>query len=327
MSESRYFNENDCSAWLYQSLSLYNNAMRKRFYPLEMRDKKNTMMYLDQSDVITPEATLATSMVLMMMFVAQTLHQKQRFGYAHLILGTWMLLQIPPVVSFMQLPSEMNYSTKQKYDVWSYISIHLLIEQMITLTMVMLLWLTIGRLKRVEVQVVSDDQETTYGIFKKLRFLRIYQWLFILMLPCFQVPMSIHGYFEMQYYQLNKNYEPQNYEESIVRLAELVDWIVIFLFVSICINLAIQLSNFIKLLHFLVSSIWIRLVLYTSLVVFVGLYIHEVALTLFYNWGMPAFEMTQQSYDFALKKYINKSTRCTVFFDKDIYYESLERNL
>ena len=42
-------------------------------------------------------------------------------------------------------------------DVWSFISIHLLIEQMITMTMVMLLWLTIGRLKRVEVQVVSDD--------------------------------------------------------------------------------------------------------------------------------------------------------------------------
>ena len=146
------------------------------------------------------------------------------------------------------------------------------------------------------------------------------------MLPCFQVPMSIHGYFEMEYYQTNKNSDPQNYEESKVRLAELVDWIVIFLLVSISINLAIQLSNFIKLLHFLVSSICIRLALYTSLVVFVGLYIHEVALTLFYNWGMPAFEMTQQSYDFALRKYINYSTRCSVFFDDDIYEESKARN-
>ena len=73
MSEPKYFNEHDCSAWLHQSLSLYNNAMRKRFYPLEMRDKTTRMMYLNWNDLIAPVITLTTSIILMIMFVAQTL--------------------------------------------------------------------------------------------------------------------------------------------------------------------------------------------------------------------------------------------------------------
>lgn len=88
---------------------------------------------------------------------------------------------------------------------------------------------------------------------------------------------------------MNKNYDPQIYEESKVRMAVLVDCIVIILLVAIFFNLMIQLSNFVKLLRFLVSSIHMRIVLYGTLVVFILLYIHDVALTLFYNWGMPAF--------------------------------------
>lgn len=43
-----------------------------------------------------------------------------------------------------------------------------MVDQLSTLALSALLWLAIGRLKRAEVQVVQDDQETTFGMFKKL---------------------------------------------------------------------------------------------------------------------------------------------------------------
>lgn len=45
--------------------------------------------------------------------------------------------------------------------------------------MVSLIWFFVIRLKRVEVQVVNDERETTYNIFKKLRTITLYNTIFI----------------------------------------------------------------------------------------------------------------------------------------------------
>ena len=69
--------------------------------------------------------------------------------------------------------------------VLSYQPMHVFLDQIVTLALVILLWLTMGRFKRVEVQVVQDERETTYGIFKKLQVLSVCKIIFILAILCF----------------------------------------------------------------------------------------------------------------------------------------------
>ena len=59
---------------------------------------------------------------------------------------------------------------------------------MSTVLLTILLWVTIGRFKRVEVQVVQDDQETTFGIFKKIRILKFNQVAFLATVLSFLIP-------------------------------------------------------------------------------------------------------------------------------------------
>ena len=49
-------------------------------------------------------------------------------------------------------------------------------------TLGILIWLMVRAVKRAEVQVVQDDQETTYAIFKKLSFLDKYFYFVIAVL-------------------------------------------------------------------------------------------------------------------------------------------------
>ena len=62
---------------------------------------------------------------------------------------------------------------------------------MSTVLLTILLWVTIGRFKRVEVQVVQDDQETTFGIFKKIRILKLNQFAFLVTVLSFLIPSGL----------------------------------------------------------------------------------------------------------------------------------------
>ena len=61
-------------------------------------------------------------------------------------------------------------------------------DQISTVLLTILLWVTIGRFKRVEVQVAQDDQETTFGIFKKIRILKFNQVAFLVTVLSFLIP-------------------------------------------------------------------------------------------------------------------------------------------
>ena len=63
-----------------------------------------------------------------------------------------------------------------------------LVDKIATVLLLTLLWVMIGRFKRVEVQVVQNDQETTYGIFKKLRLLQFNQIAFLIIVLSFLIP-------------------------------------------------------------------------------------------------------------------------------------------
>ena len=62
---------------------------------------------------------------------------------------------------------------------------------MTTVLLTILLWVMIGRFKRIEVQVVQDDQETTFDIFKKIRFLKFNQTAFLVIILSFLIPSGV----------------------------------------------------------------------------------------------------------------------------------------
>ena len=66
-----------------------------------------------------------------------------------------------------------------------------IVDEMSTVLLTILLWVTIGRFKRVEVQVVQDDQETTFGIFKKIRILKFNQFAFLVTFLSFLIPSGL----------------------------------------------------------------------------------------------------------------------------------------
>ena len=59
---------------------------------------------------------------------------------------------------------------------------------------VVILWMIIGRFKRVDVQVVQDKQETTYNIFKKLLFFKYYTRVLVGVTILFIVPIALQQY-------------------------------------------------------------------------------------------------------------------------------------
>ena len=65
------------------------------------------------------------------------------------------------------------------------------VDSVTTVSLTLLLWVTIGRFKRVEVQVVQDDQETTFGIFKKIKLLKYYQIAFLATVLSFFIPSEV----------------------------------------------------------------------------------------------------------------------------------------
>ena len=71
------------------------------------------------------------------------------------------------------------------------LAIYGIVEQATTFSLTILLWATVNGFKRVEVQVVQDERETTFAIFKKLKFFRNYQIVFATIVLCFFTPSFI----------------------------------------------------------------------------------------------------------------------------------------
>ena len=101
---SRYFTTTDCSFWLYQMPQLYNDALTSRLYPDQNLDENTNTWYRDNTDLIISTITMTLSLAFMAFFLARTHVQKQAPGYAHLILGLWILFQVPLGVSLFRFP-------------------------------------------------------------------------------------------------------------------------------------------------------------------------------------------------------------------------------
>ena len=184
---------------------------------------------------------------------------------------------------------------------------------MVTLVLMVLIWVTISRFKRVEVQVIQDDQETSYGIFKKLYFLKMYQILFISVVMCFQIPLSLALY--KGYYQAitNTNFEPQPWSFATIILTIASDIFILILATAFLATTCLQILSFLRLINFLTQRCLLRILFYTCLLLLSVLYLHDTLLMLSYNWGVPAWTMTQTSLD-ENDHFVNAYSRCIVNF-------------
>ena len=81
----------------------------------------------------------------------------------------------------------------------------------------------IGRFKRVEVQVVQDDQETTFGIFKKIRFFKLNQIAFLIAILSFIIPSGVHMKKAIDIFVEKKNFDKEIWDPKIIVLTIFVD--------------------------------------------------------------------------------------------------------
>ena len=69
-----------------------------------------------------------------------------------------------------------------------------LVTQIAVISQVVLLWVIISGFKKAEVQVVKGDQETTYGMFEKLKFNAQYNLAFIAFIIIIYSPILSGNY-------------------------------------------------------------------------------------------------------------------------------------
>ena len=159
------------------------------------------------------------------------------------------------------------------------------------MSLVVMVWLVIGGFKRVEVQVVKDDQETTFNMFQKLKFLKRYQQVFIGTLLIFETPMMMYSAFQILHIADHKQdliYQEQYYSALRAALTIVVDIMIMVFFIVFLANVGFQLISLDRLMRFLTDNKITRFSLYCLVVPLTLLYVHNIFSMLIYYWGTPA---------------------------------------
>ena len=107
------------------------------------------------TDEIIADVTFGITSLLLVVFLLQTWCQRQKVGFAHFLLIVWWAMQIPMVVDYTKFPS--HYGDDNSTEIINTLPIHITLQQLQTFTIITVIWITISRVKRVEVQVVQDD--------------------------------------------------------------------------------------------------------------------------------------------------------------------------
>ena len=79
---------------------------------------------------------------------------------------------------------------------------------------------------------MQDEQETTYGIFKKLKFLKYYQMLFFSIVVCFTIPLGVKDYKNIRFMETNYNRNVQEWSLKTIILTRVFDLTIICLALS-----------------------------------------------------------------------------------------------
>ena len=143
----KLFTGQDCSVWLKQLTWVYYGAFVDRNYiqngpgntPLDPKQ------HLEDSVLLC--LTLAVSVTCLLLLLGLACAQKEQLGYCHLLSAAWTLMQIPSVVAVRNLPAMYYFKAED----FKYLSYSNLFNQLMTLGTIAVVWLAVGRLKRVEV--------------------------------------------------------------------------------------------------------------------------------------------------------------------------------
>lgn len=95
------------------------------------------------------DANIGASCILLALFCIQTKYYHQKIGYAHFLMVLWILVQIPQAVSYRNLPEILT--NQNAGEIQQYMPKHASYCQLTTVAIVTLLWLAIGRLRRVQI--------------------------------------------------------------------------------------------------------------------------------------------------------------------------------
>ena len=129
-------------------------------------------------------------------------------------------------------------------------------------------------------------------MFKKLSFLKSYYLVFIAAVFAFQATILITTYTDLAKYFKNANYDPQEYNQTLVIMTILVDGLSLLFALLFFGNYLIQLLSFTRITCFATENKWIRASLLIIMIPISFLYANDVMAMLLYSWGAPAFKMT-----------------------------------
>ena len=286
------FTGEQCDFWLAQMTWAQFQYTKGRYF-----NEDTVQIKIDnvQSDFVTRSVTLGLSITFLTAYYFLTWLHKLKVGYSHILLTVWMVLQWFPMIPLFLMQSLHRQNIEDPWELTSRVNRHLLVVQWMsqfsTMTLVIMVWLVIGAFKRVEVQVVKDDQETTYNMFQKLKFLRRYQQVFIFTLLIFETPMMMYSAFqilEIADYKQNFNFQDQYYSAQRAALTTVVDVLIMMFFVIFLANVSFQLISLDRLMRFLTDNKVARVSLYCLVIPLTMLYVHNIFSMLIYYWGTPA---------------------------------------
>lgn len=96
----------------------------------------------------------------------------------------------------------------------------------------------------------------------------------------------------------------------------MLDLGIVFLFIWFLINLSFQFISILRLIHFLQSTVWIKVLQIAVILALSLFYIYDVFLMLFYFWGAPSYEMTIFTWTWQKESnYINQYDSTTILGD------------
>ena len=114
MSDQRNFTAADCNFWNYQMCRLYENSYAESLYPGDQQYDQDDNWYYPKNNeiVVAPAVSVGCSVVLMGAFSMQTVLMKQKFGFSHIILFLWTILQAPQLPYLLHFPERLTEENK-----------------------------------------------------------------------------------------------------------------------------------------------------------------------------------------------------------------------
>ena len=124
----------------------------------------------------------------------------------------------------------------------------------------------IMRFKRVEIQVVQDERETIMAIFKKLKFIKITDIVFMVSLFILWAPLEAYRIYYDNVIEGQIDFSSYTPKKRVIDLTICVDCLILFTLLAMVLIYIAQVFSLVRLIKFLSSRKVMRLISYILLV-------------------------------------------------------------